>query len=157
MSNRECTPCTACCEGWLTSEKMKLKPGKPCKHCTGSGCGIYETRPTNPCVKFKCAWLTHEQDIPDEMQPNKCGAIVMLDRRWKGIKVITAVPTGEVIPDDTLKWLRSYARKKTIPLIFSTNPVADGKFEKSVKTGFGPPAFVEAVKKSIGPNDIVKF
>jgi len=157
MSQRECGSCTACCEGWLTSEKMKLKPGSPCEHCTESGCGIYESRPVNPCVAFKCAWLTDDRDLPEEMQPNLCGAIVMLDRRWKGIKVISAVPTGEAIPVETLAWLRKFALKKGTPLIFSEQPLTQGVYGKTVKTGFGPPAFVEAVRKSIGPDDIVKF
>ena len=157
MSQRECGSCTACCEGWLTSEKMNLEPGSPCQHCTSAGCAIYESRPVSPCRAFKCAWLTEEQSLPDEMQPNRCGAIVMLDRRWKGIEVVAAIPTGEAIPEKTLTWLREFAMKKGTPLIFSEHPVSDGAYGKAVKTGFGPPAFVEAVRKSIGPDDIVTF
>jgi hypothetical protein len=136
---------------------MKLKPGSPCRHCTAAGCGIYEERPQVPCVNFQCAWLQDPDTLPDEMRPDLCGAIVMLDRQWNGIKVITAVPTGENIPEAMLKWLRSFAIGKSTPLVFSTFPFRDGTFGASQKTGFGPPAFVKAVKESIGPEDIVKF
>jgi len=157
MSNRNCGPCTACCEGWLVSEKMQLKPGSACKHCTHAGCGIYEDRPEVPCIRFRCAWLKEDDTIPEDMRPNLCGAIVMLDRRWKGIKVITAVPTGEEIPPKTLEWLRAFAIRTSTPLIFAQNPIREGKFAATTKTGFGPPAFVKAVKEAIGPEDIVKF
>ena len=157
MSNRQCGPCTACCDGWLTSKKMKLKPGSACKHCSASGCGIYETRPEKPCRTFKCAWLTDDKTLPEDMRPDQSGAIVMFDRRWKGIKVILAVPTGEELTPETLKWLRKLALKKSVPLIFASHPLTDGKFDKTVKTGFGPPAFATAVKEMIGSNDVVKF
>lgn len=91
------------------------------------------------------------------MRPDLCGAIVMFDRRWKGIKVIAAVPTGEEIPQKTLDRLRQFAKVNSIPLVFTANPVKDGEFLKTVKTGFGPPEFVDAVSKAVGGNDIVKF
>lgn len=91
------------------------------------------------------------------MRPDVSGAIVMLDRRWKGIKVINAVPTGEEIPPKTLEWLRAFAVSKSTPLIFSKHPIRDGEFAPSFKTGFGPPAFVKAVKEAIGEDDVVRF
>lgn len=157
MSNRECGSCTACCEGWLTSEKMQLRPGSACQHCTIDGCGIYERRPVNPCVSFRCAWLRDEKSLPDDMRPDLCGAIVMFDRRWKGIKVIATVPTGEKIPQETLNKLRTFAKVNGIPLMFSENPLKDGVFGKTVKTGYGPTEFVAAVRDSVGEDDVVRF
>jgi len=157
MSKRNCGPCTACCQGWLVSEKMEMKPGTPCKHCSAAGCGIYEDRPAVPCASFECAWLKQDDTLPDEMRPDICGAIVMLDRRWKGIKVIAAVPTGEEIPPETLEWLRAFALSKSTPLIFCHHPLKEGEYGRTVKTGFGPPGFVKAVKEAIGGDDVVRF
>ena len=48
-------------------------------------------------------------------------------------------------------------KKKQVPLVFTENTVRDGEFDKSIKTGFGPPSFVRKVKSSLGSDDIVKF
>jgi hypothetical protein len=157
MSERQCSTCVACCEGWLTSEKLKMRPGKPCTHCTAQGCAIYDTRPEKPCRKFKCAWLAEGEALPEHMRPDQCGAIVMLDRKWNGWSIIKAVPTGATIPEETIEWLKAYARDKKIPLLFSANLEKDGNYHGVTNMGYGPPAFVERVKLDIMPEDIMKF
>ena len=73
MTKRQCFPCTACCEGWLTSDVIDMTPGKPCQHCTAQGCAIYESRPKTPCKTYQCAWLVENSDLPDEYF-NECSA-----------------------------------------------------------------------------------
>lgn len=159
MTGRQCFPCTACCEGWLSADIQGhwMEPYTPCVHCTGKGCAIYEKRPVYPCVAFKCAWLTEHATVPDDMRPDKCGAIVALDRKWHGRKVITAFPTGERIPEDTLEWLMAYSRQHSIPLLFCENLLQEGKYTGKKSLGYGPPSFIHAVKTELEPEDIWKL
>ncbi len=91
------------------------------------------------------------------MRPNECGAIVLWGKKWNEWNVIRAVPTGERIPEDTLEWLKAYARENNIPLLFIENMFKDGKYYGLSQTGYGPPAFTHAVKNEIHPEDILKF
>ena len=93
MQNRECGSCTACCEGWIGSEVIDMGIDKPCQHCTAQGCAIYESRPVDPCQVFKCAWLKEDSPLPDDMRPDKSLAIVILDQKWRGHRIISAAPT----------------------------------------------------------------
>ena len=136
---------------------MELKPGNPCSNCKDGGCEIYENRPIDPCISFKCAWLKYENILPDDMRPDLSGAIVMLDRKFGENKIISAVSTSPDMPKDTLDRLRKFAVTNKTPLIFSNHPIKDGVFGRSEKTGFGPPAFVEGVKNAVRPDDIIKF
>ena len=155
-AGRECGACTACCEGWLNADinGVEVKPGKPCGNLCASGCGIYEQRPKDPCQDFRCAWLQEDSPLPDHLRPDQCGAIVMLDRNWHGWQTIRAMPVGENIPEPTLDWLKQYAQQSGRPLIFSAIRRTESSLERTPETGFGPPAFVEAVRLSITPADI---
>lgn len=157
MSKRQCFPCTACCEGWLTSTKIEMSPGSPCQHCTSQGCAIYESRPKEPCQTFKCAWLRVDSELPDELRPDLCGAIVVLDQEWRGWKVMRVSPTGEVIPESTLDWIKDFAVRKSIPLMFESHELEDGKFGKTKILGYGPPEFVHAVQNAITSSDVFKM
>ena len=158
MANRQCSPCTACCDGWLTAEisGVKVRPGVPCIHSTKQGCGIYESRPKNPCVNFNCVWLQSESVLPEHMKPSVCGAIVSF-RKWKGRDVMRATPAGKKIPSETLEWLMVFASKESIPLIFVEYLFKDEKYIGVKQTGYGPPSFVQAVKTMLLPEDVIKF
>jgi hypothetical protein len=131
-----------------------MMPGTPCVHVTQMGCGIYEKRPHNPCVTFRCGWLKGDHDMPEHMKPSECGAIVMFDRLWHGRKVIRAVPTGEKIPAATLEWLMALAREQNLPLLFSEHEFENGRFMRKKKIGYGPPSFINAVKMEPGDEDV---
>ena len=154
MTERSCGSCTACCEGWLTSKYIDMKPGKPCKHCTAQGCAIYPERPEQPCVTFKCAWLNQEIAMPDSMRPDRCGAIVMTGRKWRRVNVVMVAPTGPEVPEETLEWLKAHARETKMPLMFRENLMRDGAYVGIRQLGYGPRWFVEAVKNLIGPEDV---
>jgi hypothetical protein len=89
------------------------------------------------------------------MRPDRCGAIIMLDRKWNGWSIIKAVPTGETIPEETLEWLKAYARDNKIPLLFQYNLKKDGRYYGQKNMGYGPPAFLKQVEVSVGPEDIM--
>jgi hypothetical protein len=159
MKNRQCSPCTACCDGSLTAEinGVKMMPGVPCVHSTKQGCGIYESRPEVPCVSFTCGWLKEQDRLPEKMKPSECGAIVIFDRKWHNRTVIRAIPTDKTIPSITLKWLKAYARKHATPLLLTTYVFKDGKIFATKKNAYGPPSFVHAVKTEIGPQDVLMY
>lgn len=156
MTERQCFPCTACCEGWLAADVLgeKMKPGKPCIHKSEQGCAIYARRPHNPCVIFKCGWLKGEHDMPAHMKPSECGAIVMFGRKWHGREVIRAVPAGEKIPAETLEWLMALARRLKLPLLFSEHQFENGRFKSKRRIGYGPKWFINAVETELDIEDV---
>lgn len=134
-----------------------MEPGKPCQHCTAAGCAIYPDRPEQPCVVFKCAWLKDDSPMPENMRPDQCGAIVMTNREWNGTKVTMVAPTGIEVPEETLEWLKAYARQTGIPLMFRENRFRDGKYAGIRLMGYGPGWFVTAVKDMIRPEDVFRL
>ena len=53
---RACGDCVACCRVLNIDEPDMVKPAdQMCMHCTGKGCGIYDSRP-NVCRVWDCAW-----------------------------------------------------------------------------------------------------
>jgi hypothetical protein len=145
---RECGECTACCEGWVADASLEMWAGKPCAHCTSGGCAIYETRPEDPCRTFKCAWLEDEEAFPEEMRPDKSGAIVLSARYWKEWNVLRATPVGVVIPDATLEWLRLHTKAKDQPLIFYERGYVDGAYTTGGRQrAYGSPEFAAASRE----------
>jgi len=153
---RECGPCTACCEGWLTAESLDMKPGQPCRHCTRQGCAIYDTRPEDPCVRFECGWLQEGSLLPDDLRPDLSGVIVLF-HDWRNWKAIFGIPAGQRVPDKTLESLRKYAQDVGMPLIFYERLLRDGKYVGVAKKAYGSLAFADAVRYSLEPEDIIKM
>lgn len=150
VSKRQCMPCFACCQGWLTGEVLgnELRPGQGCPHASEQGCGVYSQRPEVPCRTFVCSWLVEGSPLPDWMRPDQCGAIVLLNFDWQGEKVVSAVPVGKTIPEKTLDWLKDYARKHGRPLIFYERTTdQDGLYDGLKCFGFGSPAFREKASR----------
>ncbi len=113
INQRNCQPCTACCEGWLDIQTPVVQAhlGKACSHCKSEGCAIYEDRPQNPCQSFHCAWRQEGSLLPHAMRPDLSGVIVMTDKlQWEGEDVIMAVAAGSRIPARTFHWLCSLAQ-----------------------------------------------
>ena len=137
---RSCGTCTVCCEGWLVInvESVKSYPGNPCKYVlSGKGCGIYESRPCDPCRNFYCSWVADtEGKFPEWMKPKKSNAIVMQDKLpWNSKMLDLVVPVGPEIPHKTLTWLMEFARKHGRPFIYAEHKVKDGQLtgERDIK------------------------
>lgn len=117
---RSCGACVACCTGALrlTVDDQEIDRGSPCRHCMPQGCRIYATRPY-PCRAFECGWLVLNSPLPESMRPDRCGAILLLERlHWEAMPVDLAVATDRRIPQHTLKWLIDRALKYRRPLIY---------------------------------------
>ena len=51
----------------MAVSQLSKAAGEPCEHCTGAGCGQYDSRPSQ-CRAFSCMWLNgtgKERDRPD--------------------------------------------------------------------------------------------
>ena len=142
---RECQPCTGCCDGWLriNIRGVPVYPGRPCPHSTGSGCNDYANRPVDPCVHFICGWRMEGSPLPDWMKPNNAKVVVLFDQSvWRGMPVDVAVPVGRRIPPRALNWLKQFAERQNRALLYSEQIVENGVFTgEQSGNAFGPPEF----------------
>ena len=150
---RDCGDCTACCEGWLLSAKMKLYPGSRCDHCTGSGCGIYNERPETPCRSFKCSWLLSQAGLPPEARPDLSGVILVELGVWGQWSVFSATPTSATMEDRTFTWLKSFCLDQSIAILFTDLEVIDGEFTgRGQQKTFGPPDMLAELASAGDPD-----
>jgi hypothetical protein len=158
---RQCQPCTACCDGWLAINvfDQPVLPGKPCPHSAGpltksggGGCKIYADRPVDPCVNFACGWVKDVSHLPDWMRPSEAKVVVLPHwATWRTFPVDLAMPVGLRVPHKALTWLQAYSKKTFRPLIY-TEQEADrnGHFTGKQKVfGFGPPTFQQEMSSLI--------
>ena len=119
---RKCDTCTKCCEGYLSGEAKgkSFYIGKPCHFVSiGKGCSIYSERPKNPCVSYKCSWITN-QDIPEWMKPDFINTIIDT-REIKGISFINVVEAGQTLRADVLTWVIRYAISQGMNIRWQVN------------------------------------
>jgi hypothetical protein len=77
---RACGDCVACCKVLNIDEPDMVKPAdQMCMHCTGKGCGIYESRP-QVCRSWDCVWR-RIASMPLETRPDHLGVLFTVDRR----------------------------------------------------------------------------
>ena len=76
VAGRECGDCVACCKVFKIPELNKPRYVL-CTHCTGTGCGIYDTRP-NDCRTFYCLWRRIEA-MPDSARPDQLGIVFAIE------------------------------------------------------------------------------
>jgi hypothetical protein len=73
-----CGTCIACCYALAfhaEEDGYKKEAGDMCRHCTGTGCGAYETR-YKLCRLFNCAWRGLPQ-LGEEWRPDKSGVMML--------------------------------------------------------------------------------
>jgi hypothetical protein len=149
--NRECQPCTACCDGWV---KMDIKgvpvyPGSACPHSTKQGCDDYDNRPVNPCDYFNCGWIMKESPLPDWMKPNNSKVMIIFDKlQWLGMSVDLAVPVGKRIPPRSLNWLKQFSEQYNRPLLYMEHEKKKGIYQpKPLIFAYGPPTFQDQMSQ----------
>jgi hypothetical protein len=77
---RACGDCVACCQVLNIAEADMVKPAdQMCMHCTGSGCGVYESRP-QVCREWDCVWRRIDS-MPMETRPDHLGVLFTIDRQ----------------------------------------------------------------------------
>ena len=136
---RPCGDCSACCDGWLKTHVLghDISLGHPCPFSDGHHCTIHERRPHDPCRVFFCGWAEGDSELPDWMQPNKSGVIVLTGRsQWQGRPVDVLVSAGRDPDTQILEWYQAYSIKNLRPFMYQ---------REGLWYGFGPPAFQQEV------------
>ncbi len=87
VAGRECGTCTMCCK--LFEIRALAKPaGTWCSHCkTGTGCGVYETRPQE-CRDFFCHYRI-DRDVPEHWKPSRSHMVLLSDAA--GVRIVVHV------------------------------------------------------------------
>ncbi len=74
IPGRECGDCTVCCTApTINKPEIQKLSGATCRHCTGRGCAIYDSRPA-VCRSFYCAWRTVDIFSAD-WRPDRSGVM----------------------------------------------------------------------------------
>jgi hypothetical protein len=143
-SERQCGPCTACCDGWLKIEVQghQVDRSKPCPFSANHRCTIYDTRPQDPCREFICGWLSQASPLPKWMRPDKANMIVLpANFTWQGHPVDIAVAAGDRPKTKALEWLKAFCTARKRLLLYQ---VAEEWY------AFGPPMFQQETHERIG-------
>ena len=105
VPGRTCGDCTICCT-WPTINKPEIqkRSGVTCKHCTATGCGIYESR-YPICRDYYCAWRA--MDIfGEDWRPDRCGVLPYVETEGIGAGFDYSAGVGLMLLDNPLKTVR---------------------------------------------------
>ena len=108
---RTCDGCTKCCEGWLEGNVYghKFHRGRKCFFLAEDSCSIYSERPEDPCIIYKCAWITDEK-IPYWMKPNLVNVIIT-HRNSNNINYVELIEAGSKLNVEVFSWfMQEYAK-----------------------------------------------
>jgi len=121
QSPRPCGDCAACCQGWLTTHALghDIYLDHPCPYTDGHGCTIHAERPKDPCKIFFCAWAEQDSELPQWMQPNQSGVIVITNRMsWKKTPVDILVSTENDPDIRFIQWFQKRCVSQGKPFIY---------------------------------------
>jgi hypothetical protein len=75
VPGRECGECVLCCQVQnIDKPQVQKASGVLCKHCTGGGCAIYETR-FDVCRGFHCGWR-QLANLDESWRPDRSGVFI---------------------------------------------------------------------------------
>jgi hypothetical protein len=78
IAGRDCGDCAVCCVlPNIDKPEIQKVSGARCKHCTGTGCAIYDSRPP-VCRAWYCAWRTVDI-FSDDWRPDKSGVLALVE------------------------------------------------------------------------------
>lgn len=115
-AGRQCGPCRACCEGWLSARihDHEMRPGVPCQHLHADGCGIYDQRPAVPCRTFVCGWLLANSPFPAEFRPDQLG-VIFVPITWRDRRAWILVSAGREPSEELLAMMRRHSSQTGEP------------------------------------------
>lgn len=117
---RECGSCTKCCEGFLegTVNDIKFFRGRPCHFVAiGKGCTIYDERPLDPCIVYRCAWLD-DPSVPEWLYPHESNVIVD-KREINGIPYWQLMEAPAPVSARVLSWFMSKGINEKLNVVWS--------------------------------------
>jgi len=119
-SNRKCSSCSACCEGWVHGDAHghHFFPGRPChfmKQTLKGSCSIYKDRPHDPCKLFKCGWLQDPHLFPEWLKPELSKVIIVKESK-EGHDYYVFKNAGRELSPKLLEWIIMFSlnNKKNI-------------------------------------------
>lgn len=139
MDKRKCGSCTRCCEGHLLGEALghSFSLGKPCHFVAiGQGCTVYSQRPQNPCVVYKCGWLTN-LDIPEWLKPELSNVIIE-ERKTEGHLYLMLREAGATMSGKALNWFIQYVINNQLNALWQV---------EGGDNWIGSPEFVDVISK----------
>jgi hypothetical protein len=145
---RECGACVVCCESLkIDWPDLKKEADVLCRHNTGRGCNIYDTRPDG-CKTWFCLWRRIGA-LPDAMRPDRCGLLISIDRTvppsnpFEQVSIVIRAIGDPAALDGSLAKaaIDMFAGEGSLPV-----HVSDGQQKKLV---YPPPEMVEAIQQPI--------
>lgn len=116
--NRECGSCTECCQGWLSCSTFgrPVHEGRPCHFVGTAGCTVYNQRPKDPCIDYKCEWLVDDgTHFPEWLKPS-LSKVIITRRQWSKGSYIEVKECGQKIDSVILNYLYMYCAKNSISM-----------------------------------------
>ena len=116
-SFRECGSCTECCT-LLEIPTLQKPPRKRCPNLCKSGCGVYESRPSE-CRSFQCFWS--ECHLRPASRPDKCGIMAYhIDSQFgRTLLIIELKPKAFKKKRKHKERLIKFAESRNTPIIMS--------------------------------------
>jgi hypothetical protein len=119
---RDCSGCTACCDGWLSgvAHGISFFPGRRCHFVHESGCSIYQDRPVDPCKTYQCQWLL-DNNMPHWMKPS-ISKVVLTERVTNsGLAYVDMTECGTKVDSSILSWVIQYYLNRGVNLVYAVN------------------------------------
>ena len=105
VAGRECGACTVCCTvPTINKPEIQKLSGATCRHCTGAGCAVYETRPPI-CRSYYCAWRTVEI-FDDSWRPDRSGVMPYVETEGIYDALDLSTGNGLILVGNPLKTVR---------------------------------------------------
>ena len=102
VPGRACGDCTICCTAMaIDRPDIQKDAGVTCRHCTGKGCAIYDTRPAL-CRDYHCGWR-QLSILDDSWRPDRSQVFVELEPH-EGRTAISLVLLGNPLKTVRQSW-----------------------------------------------------
>jgi hypothetical protein len=112
VPGRDCGDCTVCC--WalnIDKPEVQKASGLLCKHCTGGGCAIYETR-FEVCRSFHCAWR-QLSNMDEGWRPDRSGVFAEF-QPLDGVTGLSLMLVGNPLKTVREAWFIDFAANGVI-------------------------------------------
>jgi hypothetical protein len=102
VAGRECGACTVCCVALgIDTRQIQKRTGAPCRHCSGGGCAVYESRP-DTCRDFHCGWMQMETLGP-QWRPDLSG-VFLQDITLQGRPALSVMLVADALKTVRQAW-----------------------------------------------------
>jgi hypothetical protein len=119
-AGRACGDCTVCCVvPAIDTAQIQKQTGAVCRHCSGGGCAIYETRP-DTCRDFFCAWM-RMPELGAEWRPDLSG-VFLQEIDIQGRPALSLMLVADALKTARQSWFVDFVRehlRRGTPLVLA--------------------------------------